>query len=154
MMLVEPLRRIVLGINKESKDTKFGSGDPHDDISQQDATKAAALIRLGNRQPAKQGGGYDGITRQLLGHFGSQRIQRHARGSERIETRKITGGNMHRHKAGGDAPLDVLRGLLSQISVQSIRSAHETRAVMVGQWLATKLFCHGDAIPQSTCDGD
>ena len=129
-VLIEALRGIVLRVDDESEDPKLGTCRAFERVDQERRTKSSASIGLRDGEAAEEGGGHEGITRELAGHFLRKRIERHAGRGERVEASHLLGRRVERDEARGDATPDVLRSLLAQVPIERARPAQETRTVV------------------------
>ena len=87
-------------------------------------------------QSAQQGGGHDGMARQLLDDLLGQVDELYAVGRERVVADDGAAFPVDEHVGDGDAAALVLPGLPPQVTIEIGRVARKSRAVMViGQQL-------------------
>jgi len=98
--------------------------------SQQCCSEALALGTRRYGKPPKQRCGHYGITGQLLDQLRRQGVQRDARGRQGVKANNVLAHNVDGHKACDDTALDVLRGLLAQISIERRGPADKPRSIV------------------------
>ena len=128
--LVEPPGIIILRIDHHSEAGKVCARRARYRISKQHGADLAAPKRHRDGQPTKQYGGNAGIVREL-GRYGIwQFLQEDAGSRQRVISGQRRGRRFNDHKATCNAPADVLRGLLLEVSVQRCDATREGRSIM------------------------
>lgn len=131
VMFVKALGRVVLGIHHHCKHTELSTRGALQCVRQQNAAQSLALMGTVYSEPSKQHCRHHRIAGKLLGHFWRQRRESNACGGKRVIAGNFLGRDAHRHEAGGDASLDILRSLFPKIPVERIGAAGELRPVVV-----------------------
>src|SRR5271163_4676158 len=139
MMLVEALRRFVLGIYNHCEHTHLRPRGALQGIRQQNAAETKPLLSEGNSEPAKQSRRNHWVAWQFLNELGGKGIQGDAGGAQGVVSGDLSRIVADSDKTGSDPAPDIVGRVRLKISVKRGGATHESSSVeRVGEQFNTK----------------
>src|SRR5580698_7959236 len=150
MMLVEVLRRFVLGIYNHCEHPHLRPRGALQGVRQEDAAETKPLLSAGNGEPAKQSRRNHWVAWQFLNKLRGKSIQGDAGCAQGVVSGDLSRIVADSDKTRSDPASDILGGLRLKISVERGGATHESRsAVHVVERFNPKGLAHSfpDEIP-------
>jgi hypothetical protein len=131
MMLVEALRRFVLGIYNHCEHPHLGPRGALQGIRQQNAAETKPLLSAGNGEPAEQSRRNHWVAWQFLNELGRKSIQGDAGCAQGVVSGDLSRIVADRDKTRSDPAPDILGGLPLKISVERGGATHEFGSIVL-----------------------